>query len=636
MIPASHFFVTGGTLRHDARSYVERQSDRDLMAGLTQGEFCYVLTSRQMGKSSLMVRAATRLRTAGNLVAVLDLTAIGQNLTSEQWYNGLLGRIGRQVDLEDELEDFWIEHDRLGPLQRFLEGIRQVLARKSDRLRASPGSVQPRLIIFVDEIDSVRSLPFPTDEFFAAIRECYNCRAAAPEFNAVTFCLLGVATPNNLIKDPQTTPFNVGQRIELTDFTEIEALPLAEGLGRDERTARSLLKRILYWTNGHPYLTQTLCQAVMRDAEIAGPAGVDRLCESMFLVPEAVERDDNLLFVREWLLRGEVDRSQLLGVCTRVFQGDAVADDSKDPAVAVLRLSGLVRNVDGALQIRNRIYYRVFARDWASVAPSPVRRSGSRWSSLDLARPRRRSWKLAAALVAGMALGYWAGTLRLTNPFQSVNAGNVQTRTAATQGRLAVPARSTEATPRQVDLSAFYNAGLGTNSYSREPGNDYSRLPGGLVTMNGVLFDVRGIVQLTGHENLNQPRFPEAVRSIRVGRTAEKIHFLHAAADVKTPWGARVPIAAYVFNFVDGQKWEVPVRLGKEVADSWDKASSSGWTEPIVAWQGSNGMTDRLKGSIRLFQSTWTNRFADVDIESIDLLSLRRAAAPFVVAITVD
>lgn len=82
------FYVTGGTLRYDAPSYVERQADLDLFAGLLEGDFCYVLTSRQMGKSSLMVRTAARLRQQAVGVAVLDLTAIGQNLTAEQWYNG--------------------------------------------------------------------------------------------------------------------------------------------------------------------------------------------------------------------------------------------------------------------------------------------------------------------------------------------------------------------------------------------------------------------------------------------------------------------------------------------------------------------------------------------------------------------
>src|SRR5437667_2450917 len=126
---SSGFYVTGGTLRQDAPSYVERQADKDLFEGLNRGEFCYVLTSRQMGKSSLMVHTAARLREAGVQVAVLDLTAIGQNLSAEQWYGGLLRRLGRQLDpegdLEEKLDDFWIEEDRKGPLDRFMTAMRE-------------------------------------------------------------------------------------------------------------------------------------------------------------------------------------------------------------------------------------------------------------------------------------------------------------------------------------------------------------------------------------------------------------------------------------------------------------------------------------------------------------------------------
>src|SRR6266849_5100209 len=126
----SAFYVTGGTLRHDALSYVERQADKDLLDGLLKGEFCYVLTSRQMGKSSLMVRTANKLREQGIQVAVLDLTAIGQNLTPEQWYDGLILRMGRQLRLEDKLEDFWEANRQLGPCQRFFTAIREVVLPK--------------------------------------------------------------------------------------------------------------------------------------------------------------------------------------------------------------------------------------------------------------------------------------------------------------------------------------------------------------------------------------------------------------------------------------------------------------------------------------------------------------------------
>src|SRR5262249_38130934 len=100
---ATSFYIVGGTVRRDAPCFVERQADTKLYASLKQGKFCYVLTARQMGKSSLMVRTAAWLREEGVGVAVLDLTAIGQNVSAEQWYGGLLTQLGQQLDLEDEL-----------------------------------------------------------------------------------------------------------------------------------------------------------------------------------------------------------------------------------------------------------------------------------------------------------------------------------------------------------------------------------------------------------------------------------------------------------------------------------------------------------------------------------------------------
>src|SRR5438067_553090 len=129
--PEPGFYITGGTVPGDALSYVTRRADEQLFEGLRQGEFCYVLTSRQMGKSSLMVRTALRLMEEGVAAVVLDLTAIGQNLSAEQWYEGLLDLLGRQCPegarLEDELQQFWEANERLGPLQRWMTAVRQVV-----------------------------------------------------------------------------------------------------------------------------------------------------------------------------------------------------------------------------------------------------------------------------------------------------------------------------------------------------------------------------------------------------------------------------------------------------------------------------------------------------------------------------
>ena len=123
----SRFYVTGGTLSPDALSYVERQADVDLLQALEHGEFCYVLHARQMGKSSLMVRTAARLREAGIRVAVLDLTQIGKNLTPEQWYGGLLVSLGEQIGLTDELDAFWLSNTHLGPLQRWIAALEHIV-----------------------------------------------------------------------------------------------------------------------------------------------------------------------------------------------------------------------------------------------------------------------------------------------------------------------------------------------------------------------------------------------------------------------------------------------------------------------------------------------------------------------------
>jgi hypothetical protein len=364
---ANWFSDGGGTLPLEAPSYVVRAADRELVASLKDGALCYVLTARQMGKSSLTVRAAQALREAGVRPLYLDLSKLGQNTTPELWYGDIAERLGRESGLEQEAEDWWRVHREGGPVARLTDLLHDLI------VPAAPSPV----VVFVDEADAVRSLPFKADEFFIAIRQCHGGRAQDPVFRRLTFCILGAATPAELIRDPRTTPFNLGRRIELEDCTPGEARPLAQGLvmglpGLPPPHAAQLLGRVLHWTDGHPFLTQQLCSAILRRAArdaAASPAElVDRLCEQIFFSPRSREQNDNLLYVKGRLLGAEADLHQLLTLYREVLAGQTIPDDDGNDLINQLRLAGIVKTAGGRLQVRNRIYARVFDDAWVEAA----------------------------------------------------------------------------------------------------------------------------------------------------------------------------------------------------------------------------------------------------------------------------
>jgi len=386
------FYKTGGNLALNAPSYIIRRADEDLLQATQAGEFCFILDSRQVGKSSLIVHAKQRLASAGVAVAYVELTGLGiTSTTPEQWYDALLAKLGAELCLEDALEDFWFDNTRLAPLQRFMEALRQVVLERIER----------PIALFLDEIDVVRSLPFATDELFAGIRELYNRRTQDPALERLSICLIGVAQPTDLIQDPRITPFNIGRRIELTDFTPDEAAPLAQGLPGAPKQARRLLARVLYWTGGHPYLTQRLCRAVAEDGGVTSPRGVDRVCESLFFSVRARDQESNLHFVSGHLLRSEADRAALLDLYRQVRERRRLSDDPTNLLIGVLRLAGLVRTIEGLLWVRNRIYFRAFDRDWiqANLPDAEVRRQ----------RAAYRRGALRVGLAAGVTIGVLVG-----------------------------------------------------------------------------------------------------------------------------------------------------------------------------------------------------------------------------------
>ncbi|MEM6868784.1 MAG: AAA-like domain-containing protein, partial [Cyanobacteria bacterium P01_C01_bin.121] len=248
-------YQVGGSLTTDAPSYIERKADRDFVDALRRGAFCYVLNSRQMGKSSLMVRSHQKFRAEGYRCTVLDMTNIGsENITPSQWYKGIVNDLWRGLKLtrrtDFKLKDWWQNKEEVSLSQRLSQFIKDVI------LGQFPGE---DIIIFIDEIDSVLSLPFSVDDFFALIRFCYNQRAIDPDYKRIHFSIFGVATPADLIQNRTRTPFNIGTPIYLEGFTHAEAQSLANGLLLQAGDATMVLRAVLAWTNGQPFLTQKLC-----------------------------------------------------------------------------------------------------------------------------------------------------------------------------------------------------------------------------------------------------------------------------------------------------------------------------------------------------------------------------------------
>ena len=354
-VNVSDYFVAGGTLRPDTPSYVTRAADEELFRQVLAGEFCYVLTPRQMGKSSLMVRTARRLAATGVHTAIIDLTAIGTDVTPDQWYFGLISRLNAQLRLGEDVQKWWAARANLSVVQRLIDFLGDVLL----------SVVSGRVVVFIDEIDTTLKIPF-SDDFFAAIRSIYNARASNPAYQNLTIVLLGVATPADLIKDRARTPFNIGQRIDLRDFRRSDAHVLQQGLEAAYPAQGDLIfTRIFDWTGGHPYLTQKLCLAAIEAESTEWTATeVDDLVHRLFL-SEAARKETNLQFIRDQLRNLKpAEQRQVLDVYRQVFLGRAVAEDERSFAQNQLKLVGLARANDGQLKVRNDVYRHVFDSSW--------------------------------------------------------------------------------------------------------------------------------------------------------------------------------------------------------------------------------------------------------------------------------
>ncbi|NET41957.1 AAA-like domain-containing protein [Okeania sp. SIO2B3] len=407
-------YYLGGSLPLHATTYVKRQADNDLYQGLKNGDFCYVLNSRQMGKSSLRVKTMQRLQQENIACVSIDMTEIGaHDITPSEWYASIIDTILTGLNLDDDfdIEELWENNSQLSNVKRFSKFIGEILL----------PTISEKIVIFVDEIDSILSLPFNTDDFFAVVRDCYNKRANNSDYQRLTFAMIGVATPADLIKEKKHTPFNIGKPIKLTGFRLAEVEPLAKGLVEKTTNINKLMEVILDWTGGQPFLTQKVCQLIRNSPEIVPDdqetKWVTGLVRQRIIDNWQVHDDpEHLKTIRDRLLFNEKRASRLLGLYQQVLiphtlevrtQNSELRSDTlhtlevrsdtpqtshtpnipllggarggfhtqadDNPEQMELRLTGLVIKQEGRLQVANRIYQEVFNLQWVEQELAKLR-----------------------------------------------------------------------------------------------------------------------------------------------------------------------------------------------------------------------------------------------------------------------
>ncbi|WP_211176222.1 AAA-like domain-containing protein [Brasilonema sp. UFV-L1] len=350
-----NYYKVGGSLNANHRTYVSRKADAQIFQLLKAGEYCFVFNSRQMGKSSLRVQAIKKLRSIGIKCASIDLTILGGHVSPEKWYKGFANQLLTSFEIDDiDFNSWWLQHDSWTDVQRLNLLLESLVLNK----------LSANIIIFIDEIDTLLKTEFK-DDFFALIRACYNQRAESPKYERLTFCLLGVATPSDLIQERERTPFNIGSSIELTGFSFVEAKDaLIPGLADTAEYPEVVLQDVLHWTGGQPFLTQKLCSLIAQE-RTNGYLNVNELVEKYIINNwEAQDEPEHLRTIRDRLLRNEQKAGRLLGLYQQVLQsGEKVIVNSSQEQTE-LRLSGLVVKKDNFLKVYNPIYQAVYNQDW--------------------------------------------------------------------------------------------------------------------------------------------------------------------------------------------------------------------------------------------------------------------------------
>jgi len=327
--------------------YVDRNADRQLRDIITDmGRPGYVLVSRQMGKTNLLLNAKRELSNESDKFIYIDLSNTFDDERS--CFQNII-----DVALETNEDSFYEaakiifekrkNADNIPPHKQHIDELRTLLSYTSGKL-----------IIILDEIDALTKTNY-SDKIFAQIRSMYFSRVNYLELERLTYILSGVVEPTEIIKDPKISPFNIGEKIFLNDFSRVEFFDfIRKAKLNDLPTA--ILERIFYWTNGNPRMTWDLCAEIEKTiSTINGIEQIDEIVQKHYLTSFDKPPIDN---IREIVIADKSIRDAIVEIDYN--KGNEVADNVKSK----LYLAGIINYEENNIKIKNRIIRNALNKNW--------------------------------------------------------------------------------------------------------------------------------------------------------------------------------------------------------------------------------------------------------------------------------
>jgi hypothetical protein len=237
-----------GTMDAESRFYIERDGDGVALRALQrQGVTITIKGPRQMGKSSLLMRVIQGALEAGREVVYLDLQQFDQEVLAEadRFYPQFCQAIAEQLGLADGTAAAWAAGGGNNQLAtRYVQN--QVLK-----------ALNRPLLLAMDEVDRLFEAEYRSD-FFAMLRGWHNNRASPlpllRPWKQLDLALVTATEPYHLIANLNQSPFNVGEVIQLHDFSAEQVADLNQRHGGP--LAPGPLAQLMELLHGHPYLVR--------------------------------------------------------------------------------------------------------------------------------------------------------------------------------------------------------------------------------------------------------------------------------------------------------------------------------------------------------------------------------------------